>query len=109
VTEDSPGGREPPPAVLVNSAMEGGDEIRGPVEEDAVLEAAVLRQLLALHPIQLTAGELVREIAGGRGDFALQDAVERAVRDLAATGLVHRSGDVVLPSRAALRFEELLG
>lgn len=89
--------------------MKDIDEIRDPIEEDTALEAAVLRQLLALHPIQLTLGELRREIAGESQDFALTDAVERAVRDLTATGLVHRSGDVVLPSRAALRFDELLG
>lgn len=89
--------------------MEGMDEIGTPGREDAAIEAAVLRQLLALHPIQLTIGELVREIVGRPEDFAPQDAVERAVRDLAAAGLVHRSGDVVLPSRAALRFDELLG
>jgi hypothetical protein len=89
--------------------MDAMDEIRSPVDEDATVEAAVLRQLLVLHPIQLTLGELVREIAGESGGFALKDAVERAVRELAAAGLANRSGDVVLPSRAALRFDELLG
>jgi hypothetical protein len=84
------------------------DEIRKPEKEDASIEAAVLRLLLALHPIQLTVDELVRDVAGQPGDFALKDAVERAVRELAAAGLAHRAGDVVLPSRAALRFEELL-
>jgi fermentation-respiration switch protein FrsA (DUF1100 family) len=85
------------------------DETRSPSAQDTTIEAAVLRQLLALHPIQLTVGELSREIGGDAGDFAQTDAVERAVRELAAAGLVHRVGDVVLPSRAALRFEELLG
>ncbi len=89
--------------------MEGTNEIRTPDSEDTTVEAAVLRQLLALHPVQLTVGELVREIAGEPEHFALKDAVERAVRDLAAAGLVNRSGDVVLPSRAALRLDELLG
>jgi hypothetical protein len=89
--------------------MDAMDEIRDPVEEDATVEAAVLRQLIALHPIQLTLDELIREIAGESGSFALRDAVERAVRELAAVGLANRSGDVVLPSRAALRFDELLG
>jgi hypothetical protein len=89
-------------------AAEDMDETRDPIEQDTAIEAAVLRQLLALHPIQLTLRELLREIAGEPKDFALKDAVERAVRDLAAAGLVNRSGDVVLPSRAALRFDELL-
>jgi hypothetical protein len=85
------------------------DDIHIQVEEDAKIEAAVLRQLLVLHPIQLTLDEVVREIAGEDEGFALKDAVERAVRELGAAGLVHRSGEVVMPSRAALRFEELLG
>lgn len=89
--------------------MESRNDIGDPIREDAALEAAVLRQLLALHPVQLTAAEIVRELAGDPEDFALADAVERAVRDLAAAGLVHRNGEVVIPSRAALRFDELLG
>lgn len=88
--------------------MDGVDEIRDPQAEDTVLEAAVLRQLLALYPVQLTLAELVREISGENGDFALKDAVERAVRELAAAGLAHRNGEVILPSRAALRLDELL-
>jgi len=87
--------------------MDDMDEIRTTVSEDTTIEAAVLRQLLALHPIQLTLGELVREIAGEAAGFAEKDAVERAVRQLSATGLAHRNGDVVRPSRAALRLDEL--
>jgi hypothetical protein len=52
---------------------------------------------------------IVRELGGQPESFALKDAVERAVRELTAAGLAHRSGEVVLPSRAALRFDELLG
>jgi hypothetical protein len=85
------------------------DDIRRLNEEDAKIEAAVLRQLIVLHPIQLTLDEVVREVAGEEEGFALRDAVERAVRELVAAGLAHRSGDVVRPSRAALRCEELLG
>jgi hypothetical protein len=85
------------------------EEIRNPGAEDAALEAAVLRQLLALHPIQLTLAELMREVVGEEAGFPLEDAVERAVRELTAAGLAHRSGEVVIPSRAALRLDELLG
>jgi len=84
-------------------------ETRTPDTDDATTEAAVLRQLLALHPVQLTLEELVREVADDPEEFAATDAVERAVRELSAAGLVHGSGDLVLPSRAALRFDELLG
>lgn len=71
------------------------------------MEAAVLRQVLALHPVQVTFEELLRDLAGESEDFALRDAVERAVRELAAAGLLHRNHDFVVPSRAALRFDEL--
>jgi hypothetical protein len=83
-------------------------ETRTPNADDAMTEAAVLRQLIALHPVQLTLEELVREVADDPDEFAATDAVARAVHELGAAGLVHRSGDVVLPSRAALRFDELL-
>lgn len=85
------------------------DETRSPSAQDTTIEAAVLRQLLALHPVQLTVCELSREIGGDSADFAQTDAVERAVRELAGAGLAHRNGDVVIPSRAALRLYELLG
>ena len=77
--------------------------------EDEGVESAVLRQLLDLHPTQLTLAELMRELAGGdRGDFAERDAVKRAVRELAAVGLLHKGEEFVAPTRAALRFSELL-
>ncbi|HET7122201.1 MAG TPA: hypothetical protein VFI17_13240 [Solirubrobacterales bacterium] len=77
--------------------------------DDDTVEAATLRQLLELHPARLTREELVRELGGGRSaDFAERDAVERAVRDLEAVGLVHGGDDFVTPTRAALRLSELL-
>ena len=72
------------------------------------IEAAVLQQLLDLHPVQLTFPELVREISGGSTDFAAADPVDRAVRQLGAAGLLHRSGESLRPTRAALRFYELM-
>ena len=73
------------------------------------MESAVLQQLLALHPVQLTLAELTREVTDDPEQFAQRDAVERAVRELASAGLVHRGNDFVVPTRAALRFDELLG
>ncbi|HXV04628.1 MAG TPA: hypothetical protein VFP23_01835 [Solirubrobacterales bacterium] len=89
--------------------MADADDIRSPAAEDATVESAVLQQLLALHPTLLTIEELMREVAAEPADFAARDAVERAIADLAAAGLVHRNDDFVVPSRAALRFDELLG
>lgn len=76
--------------------------------EDEEVESAVLRQLLDLHPTQLTLEELAREFGARCGDFGAHDAVERAVRDLAGAGLLHRGKEFVVPTRAALRFNELL-
>ncbi|MGE5281181.1 MAG: hypothetical protein ACM3N0_02465 [Chloroflexota bacterium] len=84
--------------------MDESEDIRSPAEEDAALESALLQQVLALHPAALTLDEVAREL----GDEDAE-AIERAVRDLAAAGLLQRSGVLVLPTRAALRFDELLG
>lgn len=86
--------------------VEGRDHIRTTSEEDRTCEAAVLRRVLSLHPTPLTLADLVRGLGEGE-DFGQRDAVERAVRDLVACGLLHRSEALVLPSHAALRFEEL--
>jgi len=76
--------------------------------EDENVEAAVMQQLLDLHPTRLTLAELVRELAGEHAGFAERDAVERAVRHLSSTGLLHEGGeDLLAPTRAALRFSEL--
>jgi hypothetical protein len=83
------------------------ETIRTTWAEDRDLEAAVLHQLLDLHPTRLTLAELRREMGGGPG-FAERDAVERAVRELAAAGLLHQGESFVEPTRAALRLSELL-
>jgi hypothetical protein len=77
--------------------------------EDAATESAVLQQVLDLHPVLVTAAELVREVGGESPDFARRDAIERAIRDLTAAGLLHHHGTLVMPTRAALRFSELVG
>lgn len=63
--------------------------------------------VLELHPTRLSADELRREILLGRVDFAARDAVDRAVRDLVAVGLLRHDGDSVVPTRAALCFDAL--
>lgn len=83
--------------------------MRGTREEDDALEAALLARLLDLHPATLTAAELRREMLEHPDDFAQRDALARAVRDLAAAGLLNLADDLVVPSRAAVRFKELLG
>ncbi|MET0557793.1 MAG: hypothetical protein ABW065_03865 [Solirubrobacterales bacterium] len=77
-------------------------------DDDAAIESALLQQVIALHPTQVTVEELVRELAGETSGFTERDAIERAVRDLSATGLLHHREGFVVPTRAALRFSELL-
>jgi hypothetical protein len=88
--------------------MDEIDDSWTPAAEDAATESAVLQQVLDFHPVQVTVAELVREIGGESPGFAERDAIERAVRDLAGAGLLHRHGAFVLPTRAALRFSQLL-
>lgn len=84
------------------------DESRTTWAEDEAMESAVLRELLDLHPTRLTLEEVAREVAGNGGSFAERDAIERAVRQLSGAGLLHRGEEFVAPTRAALRFSELL-
>lgn len=88
--------------------MEGTDDSWTTKAEDAANESAVLLRVLDLHPAQVTVAELVRDIGGEQAGFAERDSIERAVRDLDGAGLLHRNEDFVLPTRAALRFNELL-
>jgi hypothetical protein len=76
--------------------------------QDDQMQAVVLSHVLLIHPIQLTQGELSRELTGGSDEFAAIEEIDRAVRDLVAVGLLHRHGLFVVPSRAAARFHELM-
>ncbi len=89
--------------------MREPDDIRSAAEDDRLIERVVLQQVLDLHPAQVSVEELIREIAADPGEFAERDAIERAVRDLSRTGLLHRNGEFVFPTRASLHFDELLG
>ena len=66
-----------------------------------ILEHGLLHEVLARHPAQLTFDELVRML--GEERFLVQDAVASLVGD----GLLHRHGDFIVASRAAVRFDEL--
>ncbi len=65
--------------------------------------------VLALHPTHLIIPDLVRELTNGSEDFAESDDFERAVRDLTGVGLLHCPSGLITPTRAALRFIEILG
>jgi hypothetical protein len=79
-------------------------------DEDDREQAAILRRVLELDPAALTLDELVREMTGGgTREFSEFDAIQQAVRELAGSGLLHRpgEGEVVRPTRAAVRYSEL--
>jgi hypothetical protein len=77
-----------------------------PIETDLRDQRVVLNHVLALHPTHLTVPELARELNGSEG-FAVSDSVERAVRDLTGIGLLHCPGGLVVPSHAAIHFDQL--
>jgi predicted transcriptional regulator len=77
-------------------------------DDDLAMESAVLQRLIDVHPARLTLPELVRELAGEEVDFSVRDAVERAARELSGVGLIHLKDDFVTPTRAALRYTELI-
>jgi len=88
--------------------MKETDDNWTPTAEDATVESAVLQQVLDLHPVLVTLAELVREVGGGSPGFGERDAIERAVHNLTGAGLLHSHDAFLLPTRAALRFDELL-
>ena len=79
-----------------------------PAREDEIVERSVLTEVLVLHPAQLTILELAWRVETDRQSCD-QDAVERAVRELARDGLITCDCRRLAPSRAAVRFDELLG
>jgi hypothetical protein len=82
---------------------------RDPASEDAQYERDVLTAVLEVHPAQITEVELVREFADDPEDFLSRDGFARATRELTRVGLLHRSGEFVLPTRAAVRIKEIWG
>jgi hypothetical protein len=75
-------------------------------EQEAREERRVLREVLGYYPSSFTLEELVRELSVGVPDFSDEDA-QNAVRDLTGCGLLHRLGDLVLPTRPAVVYYAL--
>lgn len=78
-----------------------------PAGEDRRTESAVLALLIDEHPTRLTVDELILILHADPDRDDPQDAGERAVRELAGAGLVHRHGYFLTPTRAALYFASL--
>lgn len=86
----------------------GDERAKTTADEDAREERRVLREVLSIYPESFTLDELVRELTAGSPRFSDEDAVRRAVGELTAVGLIHRVGDLVLPTRTAAVFYTLI-
>jgi hypothetical protein len=69
---------------------------------DGYYEEAVLRHVLNWQPTILRLCDLIRELARDPREFGHRDGVREAVRDLIKVGLLHRQGECVLPTPAAV-------
>lgn len=76
-------------------------------EQEAREECRVLREVLSIYPESLTLEELIRELTSGSPELSDKDAVQVAVLELIGCGLLHRLGDLVLPTRPAVVFYAL--
>ena len=92
-----------------NSMAHGSSDRPSNEAQDLRDQGSALIHVLTLYPTHLRLSELIQEVSAGAADFAQRDAIERAVRDLTGVGLLFRSDGLVLPTRAALRFNEILG
>jgi hypothetical protein len=86
----------------------GARPMRSNHTQDLKDQGVVLTHVLALHPTHLIVPDLVRELANGSEGFAESDNAERAIRDLTGVRLLDCAGGLVAPTRAALRFIEIL-
>ncbi len=77
-------------------------------DEDRLLEHGVLAMILTLHPQHLTTDELVLKVAGDQ-EPPPDESIRQAIRSLKGSGLLRRVGDVVQPTHAAVRMDELFG
>ncbi|MGE5501797.1 MAG: hypothetical protein ACM3W4_07710 [Ignavibacteriales bacterium] len=80
-----------------------------PDADDDQDQAAVLREILFIYPEPITLGELTRMMTFASTEFSELDRIERAARELTATGLLHRrEDDFLLPTRSAVTFHRLV-
>jgi hypothetical protein len=76
-------------------------------EEDGRTERRVLYAVLDAYPELFTEGDLVCRLVDDLQDFGECDAVKRAAKELCGVRLFHRSGPLIIPTYAALRFNAL--
>jgi hypothetical protein len=86
-----------------------GDPVSGcGMESDADrIASAVMEVVFEHHPAQLSIEEVIRDVATDLTSLGDRNNVSDAIRDLAGAGLLHRSGEFVFATRAAVRAAEL--
>lgn len=77
-------------------------------EEDDQLASVILELALDEHPAHFSVEEIIRLLAPNPTAFGDRDAVGNVVRELVRDGLLHRQGDFVFITRAAVRTARLL-
>lgn len=86
----------------------GEASARSNAAQDLHDQGVVLIHVLAIYPTQIRLLELIRELTDDSGDFSERDRIEGAMRELIGVGLLFRCEGLVLPTRAALRFHQIL-
>ncbi len=76
-------------------------------KDDCERLALVLRHVLDEHPAILRADDLVRELSDSPGDFAADDHLRVAVRQLVRSGLLCEWGAFVIPTRQACLHDQI--
>lgn len=76
--------------------------------QDIKDQGIVLMHVLDLHPVNLIVPQLVSGLTADSEDFSEGDRYARAVRDLASAGLLGSHHGLIVPTRPALRFNEIV-
>lgn len=86
----------------------GGRPKRSNRAQDIKDQGIVLMHVLDLHPVNLIVPQLVSGLTADSEDFSEGDRYARAVRDLASAGLLGSHHGLIVPTRPALRFNEIV-
>lgn len=86
------------------------DALSSPKFDPAVVERAVLEEVIDLHPQRLTAPELALRIVADPDDRIEVETATQAIRELRRSGLLRYRNDdeLVEPTHSALRAHALL-
>lgn len=79
-----------------------------PGDDDRRAQGLVFLYVTEIYPGLAQYGDMVRELTSGSEDYKERDRIERAVTELIGVGLLHRHGDLIIPTRACLRAYEVL-